>query len=67
MKILKKLRPVLGIFSLFFVILMVILFVGEKYVIENEGNINYALGINPYEQITDNDGSIDTEYFKSDY
>lgn len=67
MKILKKLRPVLGIFSLFFVILMVILFVGEKYVIENEGNINYALGINPYEQITDNDGSIDTEYFKSDF
>lgn len=47
MKILKKLRPVLGIFSLFFVILMVILFVGEKYVIENEGNINYALGIKP--------------------
>lgn len=67
MKILKALRPVLGILALFFAILLVILFVGEKYVEENEGNLNYALGINPYEQITDSDGSVDTEYFKSDF
>ena len=67
MKILRKLRPLLGIFSLFFAILMIILFVGEKYVKENESNINYAFGINPYEQVTDSDSSSDTEYFKSDF
>ncbi|MCH5351451.1 MAG: glycoside hydrolase family 3 C-terminal domain-containing protein [Clostridiales bacterium] len=37
--------------TLFFTIAFVIFVVGESVVRENEGNINYALGINPYDTV----------------
>ena len=52
--------------TLFFVIGSIGLTVGEVFVRENEANINYALNINTWEQIT-SDTSGDSIYFKSPY
>ena len=53
MKILSKIfnKQVWGVITIFFAFALVISIVGESYVKENEGNINYALGINPYEMV----------------
>lgn len=68
MKILSKIfnKQVWGVITIFFAFALVISIVGESYVKENEGNINYALGINPYEMVK-GEQSGDTEYYKSDF
>ena len=68
MKILSKIfnKQVWGVITIFFAFALVISIVGESYVKENEGNINYALGINPYEMVKGEE-SGDTEYYKSDF
>lgn len=56
-----------GIATTFFAIAFTGLMVGQPIVQENEGNINYAFGIDPYVKVTDEDPNKDTEYFKSKY
>ena len=66
-KVLNK--SVWSVITLFLAILLAILFVATPVLKENESNINYALGINPYhtEKKQDSDSKTDTEYFKSPY
>ena len=52
--------------SIFFALTFAILSVGQLALKENEGNINYALGITTWEQVTSEEGG-DSEYFKSPY
>ena len=68
MKTLLKIfnRYVWLLLSVFFVIAFVILMVGESFARENENNLNYALGINPWVMQTD-ETTEDTEYVKSQY
>lgn len=68
MKTLLKIfnRYVWLLLSVFFVIAFVILIVGESFARENENNLNYALGINPWVMQTD-ETTEDTEYVKSQY
>ena len=40
------------LFSIFFVIAFIIFIVGESVIRENETNINYGFGIDPYKQVT---------------
>lgn len=55
-----------SVLTVFFAIALAILLIGEVYVRDNEGNINYALNLNPWErQESTSDG--DAEYFKSDF
>ncbi len=55
-------------FSIFFLILMLIAIVGGNIAFSHQAAINGVLNLTPYEQInTDEDSEEDTEYFKSDY
>lgn len=70
MKAFKKIfsKVLWGLFTVFFAIAFVILMIAETVVKENESNINYALGINPYEAVkSKEDEEIDSEYVRSDY
>ncbi len=68
MKILLKIfnKYVWMLLSVFFVIAFVVLVVGESFARENENNLNYALGINPWVMQT-GETTEDTEYVKSRY
>ena len=68
MKVLLKIfnRYLWILLSVFFVIAFVVLIVGESFARENENNLNYALGINPWQMQT-SETTEDTEYVKSNY
>ena len=55
-----------SVVALFFLIATIGLNVGEIFVIENEANINYALGLSTWEQVTSDTGE-DSIYYKSPY
>ena len=61
-------RSVWTMFSIFFLILMLIAIVGGNIAFSHDAAINGVLNLNPYKQIDVDDGTEeDTEYFKSDY
>ncbi len=61
-------RSVWSLLTAFFVILTVISFVGSAIAMNYEGQINAALGINVFRRVAnENDESIFTDYYKSDY
>lgn len=64
--LLSSLTPSMsGTFVTFFAILFTIFTVGQSFAHEYEDNINYGLGIDPYQTIVN--PNSDSEYFKSDY
>ena len=65
-KLLKVVSPgVSGTLVTFFAILFTIFTVGQSFAHEYEDNINYGLGIDPYETIVN--PNSDSEHVKSDY
>lgn len=60
----KKLlnKYVWTLLTIFFAIAFIIFIVGEGFVRENEGNINYGFGINPYERVDVEDAPVNNEF-----